>query len=181
MIWNLIARFLARPRVTAWLIQRATHTPYTHITGADGSLYMQRFWLFNPYGKDDHGDVTPARWRWLPSIRLHRIMRPDADRHLHSHPWDARTIILRGSYEEVRAADGPLPLGAVGTVHWRHQGTTATLKPTDFHRITYVHPPLLGCWTMFITWRKVASWYFLVDGKEVPWRDYLGCKPDGAA
>lgn len=49
MLMNFVARILARPTVADWLIKRAHCTPYSHIKGADGSIYMERYWLFNPY------------------------------------------------------------------------------------------------------------------------------------
>ena len=38
---------------------------------------------------------------------LHRIHRPDADAHLHNHPWrTCRSFILSGGYTEERLVDG---------------------------------------------------------------------------
>jgi hypothetical protein len=83
--WNLVARFLARPRVREWLWKRAERTPYTHITSPDGKdVYMGRWWLFNPYDNE----TRQTKYRWCP----------DSDRHLHDHPWNARSIILAGGY-----------------------------------------------------------------------------------
>ena len=149
-----------------FLIRRAQRTPYTNITSADGGdVYMGRWWLFNPYGKDAAGDPVPPRWSWLPSIRVHHIMRPDADRDLHDHPWNARTVILRGWYIEERQ-DG---------TYVRRAGDTAALRFEQFHRIAEVSPG--GVWTLFITWRYRGPWGFLVDGVKVPWRDYLARRP----
>jgi len=48
LFWRLVAKLLARPTVTAWLITRAQRTPYLHIMSADGvEMYMGRWWLFN--------------------------------------------------------------------------------------------------------------------------------------
>lgn len=177
--WRILAWLLTRDGALAWL--QAFSFPYSNITGPDGSTYMVRLWVFNPYGKDASGEVTPPRWTWLPSVRLHRIMRPDMDRALHNHPWPARTIVLRGWYIEERLCDpevappGAYPCRAYDD-QWRysvarHVGYTGTLNPDTFHRITEVSPG--GVWTLFFTWRKAASWGFLVDGKVVPWREYL--------
>lgn len=172
LIWLGIARIVTIPRVTGWLMQRAVRTPYTHIHGPDGSLYMGRWWLFNPYpGKDD----SPERARFtrslrgmLPSIRIHHICRPDSDSHCHDHPWNARTIILRGWYVEERP--GRMVDGRA--VYVRGHGYTGRLLFGQFHRIASVSPE--GVWTLFITWRKQGTWGFDVDGKKVPWREYLG-------
>lgn len=78
---NLIAKVLARPAVVDFLIRRAKRTPYTNIV-TDGVLYMERYWLFNPYPANSSGKGN----RFPISIRLHRIVLPDQDRHLHDHP-----------------------------------------------------------------------------------------------
>ena len=163
----MITRLLARPAVVDWLIRRAQRTPYFHITGADGSVYMERYWLFNPYDK-----VQKSRWRgWLPSIRLHRIVREDRDRHLHDHPWDARTVILRGWYIEERRVESTLFKELVARYR-RRAGDTATLRFGEYHRSDEGSSG--GVWTLCITFKYRCTWGFLVDGKKVPWREYLG-------
>lgn len=178
-LWRLVAYIVTRPRVRDWLIRRAQRTPYRNITGPDGSLYMGRWWLFNPY---EHGEYV-RRFEWLPSIRIHHIMRADSDRHLHDHPWNARTIVLRSYYQEERPAGSPrgkrdrtagltFTDDGVRERFYRWAGYTGTLKFGQYHRICYV--PAEGVWTMFWTWKKQGTWGFCVDGKKVPWREYLG-------
>lgn len=159
-IWSILARLALRHGLA--LVKRAMRTPYSHITGPDGSVYMRRFWLFNPYGKDPEGEILPPRWSWLPSIRVHHIMRPDSDRHLHDHPWNARTIVLDGWYDEERPGR---------FCHRRREGYTGRLLFGQYHRIDKISAG--GVWTLFFTWRKRGTWGFLVDGKKVPWREYL--------
>lgn len=182
MIAALIARVLARPAVTDWLIRRAMRTPYTRITSADGSqVYMHRYWLFNPYPADSSGNRP--WWQFPISIRLHQIMREDDDRDLHDHPWNARTFILRGWYEEKRPTHEfdhliELPEGAklveVLELLKREAGDTAALRFGEYHRITEVSDG--GVWTLFVTGRYRGTWGFLVNGKKVPWREYLLAK-----
>jgi hypothetical protein len=184
--WRCIAHIATRPSVADCIVRRAQRTPYTHITGADGTLYMGRWWLLNPYpGSSSDADTRPIWRKLMPSVRVHRIMRPDNDRDLHDHPWNARTIILRGWYREER------PLAAVSIddlfAHCREDvvvggqlravldrlaGYTGRLMFGEYHRIREVSPD--GVWTVFITWRKRGSWGFDVDGQKVPWRTYLG-------
>lgn len=166
MIARLLAKVLARPRVVDWLIQRAKKTPYTHIMSEDGSVvYMERYWLFNPYPADTSGSERRG-WQFPISMRLHRIVREDLDRHLHDHPWNARTIILRGWYYENRLQPDGLTRGV-----FRTEGQTATLKFGEYHRITQVSQG--GVWTLFITGPYRGTWGFMVDGVKVPWRKYL--------
>lgn len=165
-LWHLFALVLtSSPRLVDWLIRRAQRTPYYDIPSRDGkSTYMRRWWVFNPYGKDAQGNELPARWSWLPSVRVHHICLPDADRHLHDHPWNARTIVLRGFYMEQRE-------GKSRTSKLRGTGYTGRLLFGEFHRITAVSDG--GVYTLFFTWKYRGTWGFKVDGKKAPWREYL--------
>jgi len=189
IFWRIIAKVLARPAIADWLIARAKLTPYQHIISADGTeMYMGRWWLFNPYSRETH---KAALW-WCPwSFRIHHIMRPDEDRDLHDHPWNARTIILRGWYTEQRPAGvewkKAVMAGMVSNpeqkwVDWvmkdacewikRDQGDTASLNHGEYHRIDQVSPG--GVITLFITSKWRGDWGFLVNGVKVPWRTYTG-------
>lgn len=160
-LWNLIAGIVSQPTVAQWLIKHAQRTPYTHIMSMDGSeAYMMRWWLFNPYRES--GSAKQFGWGWLPSIRIHHILREDHDRHLHDHPWNARTMVLKGHYVELRE-DG-LP-------YCRMTGDTAALRFGEYHRITCVSQG--GVFTLFITWKYRGTWGFKVNGNKVPWREYL--------
>lgn len=170
-IWTAIAAIATIPVVKVWLVDRAQRTPYTHIMSPDGSsCYMGRWWLFNPYPAS--GAAKRKGWGWLPSVRIHHIMRADGDRHHHDHPWNARTIILDGWYLEERNcklfADHPPAVQAF----YRMAGDTQTLKFGEYHRIAEVSHG--GVWTLFITWKYRGTWGFDVDGVKVPWREYLG-------
>ena len=162
MIWKLIARLLAKPAIANWLIERAKRRPYSPIV-KDGVLYMDRWWLFNPYPDTGGSGADRPRWQLPISIRIHHIAEPDQDRHLHDHPWNARTVILRGGYVEERIGE-PERL--------RLAGDTATLNFGEFHRIVFIPPG--GAYTMFITGPYRGTWGFLVDGAKVRWRKYLG-------
>jgi hypothetical protein len=182
LLWCLVARVAAHPRVVDWLIARAKRTPYHHITSADGrDVYMERYWLFNPYPHRSSESMRGWR-RLLPSARIHWIRREDRDRHMHDHPWNARTVILRGSYiEERREVHEGERLDSYRVVRsLRKPGCTARLRFGEYHKITWVAPPSMrwepegGAWTLFITWRYRGTWGYLVDGVKVPWRRYLG-------
>jgi hypothetical protein len=102
---------------------------------------------------------------WLPSIRVHHILRADTARHLHDHPWNARTIILKGWYRERR-------LEQDGTIseEFRTRGQTQRILYGQYHSIDEVSDG--GVYTLFFTWKYCGNWGFLVDGKKVPWREY---------
>lgn len=194
LFWRGVARIVSKPKVADYLIRRAMKTPFTHLPSTDNPIYMERYWLFNPYPVSSK-DRPRFQFPW--SIRLHWIKREDQDRAMHDHPWNARTIILKGGYQEKRllSSDDPLAKAALGQVidhpemgsfDWsraestqhfnRIPGDTATLKHNEYHQITHV---LEGTWTMFITGPWLGDWGFLVDGKKVWWRTYLGENADG--
>lgn len=163
LIWRVIAKLVTVNFIRCWIVNRAVKTPYRHIYSADGKdLYMGRWWLFNPYQSDGVNESLPAKITWLPSVRVHFIKRPDRDRHLHDHPWNARTIILKGYYVEQRVG---------GKCFFRDEGYTGIIKHGEYHQITQVHTE--GTVTLFITWKKLGSWGFLVDGKKINWKEYL--------
>jgi hypothetical protein len=173
IIWSAIARVLARPAVASWLIRCAMRTPYSHIV-KNGELYMERFWLFNAYPDTGESGADKRWWQFPISVRVHHIVLPDQDRHLHDHPWNARTIILRGFYREAKPRR-PLPSGAGLSPEYfvyRRAGETSRLNFGEFHRITELSTS--GAWTLFITGRHRGTWGFDVGGDKVGWREYLG-------
>ena len=157
--WQQIATVVSKPSIADALIQRAMKTPYFHLDG-----YMERWWLFNPMEGESGKKTCPHPG--LPQIRIHHILRPDLDRFLHNHPFNARSIILGGWYLEQRE-DG---------MHTRSLGDTFEIGADTFHSIEMVSEG--GVWTMFITdeWQHV--WGFKTDNGFVPWRDFLGI-PEG--
>lgn len=164
-IWKLAAVVLSRPTVTRWLICRARRTPYFPILGRGNDLlYMDRWWVFNAYGKNAEGRTAPPRWPRLPSIRVHHICQPDDDDHEHDHPWNARTIILQGWYVEERRTHGE-------TTRVMRAGQTAPIVAGQFHRIARVSDG--GVFTLFFTWEYISDWGFWVEGQKVLWRQYL--------
>lgn len=172
-MWMLIAFLLSRPMIANWLIERARKTPYTHITGPDGSIYMERYWLFNSYQQGPDKQER-SKYPWFPwNIRLHWIRREDQEPHMHDHPWNARTIILRGGYVEEREDVAALASGESGDKRYlirRPAGSTAKIGYGVYHRITHITPG--GAWTFFISGPYQGPWGFLVDGVKIKWRIY---------
>lgn len=168
--WESLAWLVSRKPIAAWIVRRAQRTPYTHIPG-----YMNRWWTFNPYQKVN--DTEIARIPWLPSIRVHHILRRDNDRHPHDHPWDARTIVLDGWYDERRVTEwsGSMSLGERAV---RSEGYTGPINHGSYHQITDVSEG--GVWTLFFTFGRQGQWGFLVDGEKVPFPEYMKMYPDKA-
>ena len=163
-IWRTLAKFLARPAVSEWLINRAIWTPYDHLVIRDGRVcrmphgypislggkwYMRRWWLLR---------------LGLLQIRIHNILSPDPGRDLHSHPWRFRTFILRGWYKEERAA--------FPRKFTRYAGDTAAMDRDEWHKITNISRG--GVWTLFVTIGRPKGWGFCVNGKVVDHNEYTG-------
>lgn len=167
-IWSLVARFCAQPSVRAWLVRRAVRRPYTHIDGKDGTRYLSRYWLFNPYPWPASASNKRGLWSLLPSIRLHIFEMPDMDRDHHNHPWNSRSIVIAGGYLEEREGNAFLTP--------RMAGTSAFIGHDTYHRIaTLIGNDVI---TIFITWKYRHSWGFLTESGHVPWREYLGIKEE---
>jgi len=167
MFYKILAKILATKVVSDYIIKKAKKTPYSNIVGEDGELYMERYWLFNPYHETDGLKM----FSWFPlSIRVHKILKKDADEHLHDHPWNARTFILKGNYVEFREGTNPL-IGELD-VNILSAGDTARLNFGEYHRIVDVCEE--GAYTLFITGKYQGTWGFLVNGAKVHYKKYLG-------
>lgn len=175
MFWKLIAWIVTRQFITNWLLRKAQARPYWHIADATNpdDIYMYRWWLVK---RDDTG-----WWRWfVPEgfcVRVHRIMRPDGDRHLHSHPFNFRTIILGGSYiEEVPDPSIGVEIQAAFRIpfwaYMRKRGYTGKCPYGGFHRIASVETG--GALTLFIMWGgKRDDWGFMTETGYVPNQEYF--------
>jgi hypothetical protein len=159
-IWQFIANFIVNhPHLLAWLIHRAQSTPYFHLDG-----YMDRWWLMPHWMLTTHPDGYLFPRSWLPfSMRIHHIKRADDGRELHDHPFDYRTIILHGWYKEENV---------FGEQALRWPGETRASRAQTFHRIANVSEG--GVWTLFIMGPRINDWGFLVAGRKVYWKTYLG-------
>lgn len=169
MFAKLIGRILRKPAVHAKLFKIAMEDPDQHIASPDGKdIYMYRFWLFNRITN------YKRKYWFIPfSIRIHHIMRADNDRHLHDHPFNARTWIMRGGYEEIRLR-GFWPIYPTGEfLHeeiQRFPGDTSTLGFEKYHKITKVADG--GALTFFAFGPYKGDWGFLVNGRKMLRREY---------
>lgn len=147
-----------------FLLRLLCRKPYYrgHIVGADGSIYMERWALFET--------------RWLRA-RIHRILREDRDPHMHDHPWNFLSVVLSGWYWEARPATINPCFGSFGdpdreeyTITTRRAGSFALRRATDRHQIVEVSPG--GVVTLFITGPLRHWWGFFTPAGKVYWREY---------
>jgi len=163
----MLTHFLRK--IEAWALSRNAPGGYAgeddprwaYTIETDGDKYLVRILLPKIFGI---------------RVMLHHILRPDADRFLHNHPWAwAKSLVLSGSYDEERL---DLESWAQASrfshdsnyhdhkqVRWFN-----SLTALDYHKITRLRGDV---WTLFITGPTVQDWGFLVKGDHVPWRTYL--------
>jgi hypothetical protein len=156
-------------RLADWLIERAKRRPYRkgHLRHADGALYMGRYCLFES--------------RWL-SARVHYLATADLDRHLHDHPWNFVSLVLRGGYMEARPVslepcferglERALDYVESSRVTTRVCGSVAFRRATDRHRISSVLP---HTWSLFVYGPALQWWGFYTPQGKIHWKDYGGC------
>jgi hypothetical protein len=167
--WQLVAAIVTKEAVKTWLIRQAQKRPYFHLNG-----YMNRWWLIpeelvlfdrtlSLRGRNFHLRLAIP----LPvAVRIHHILRADADLVLHDHPWSYRTIILDGWYIEENV---------FGEVKLCQKGSTRAAAAETFHRIDEVSDG--GVWTMFFMYgRRSNRWGFMIQTgigpRKIFWRDY---------
>ena|SRR5688572_13574540 len=117
------------------------------------------------------------RCPWF-AIYLHCIRMPDADRHLHDHPWSFVSIVLRGGYDEQRPRRNLWP-AEVAEVEPRQlpykrlqipcrtvrRGwlSVARRKATDLHRVLNLHR--VPTWTLLFVSGRTRDWGFVTQDR----------------
>ena len=124
-------------------------------------LYLERYHIKNDQDGTQH---------WL-----HRFLRNDAEKHMHSHPWHAVSTVICGSYtEDVRRTDGSILERSYKA------GSTNYIPEDKIHRIIAVSP---NTWThMIVSPERLDEWFFIDDSgvkkymQTSPADWYLNCK-----
>jgi len=88
----------------------------------------------------------------LFSLRIHRWISSDDQRHFHDHPWWYWSLILYGGYFDVSEAGE----------EYRPPWSTRFYEATHRHSVRI---PLDGCWTFLITGPESRQWGFWVNGR----------------
>lgn len=121
--------------------------------------------------KSKTGDVHFKRWQILKtpfgSIWLHAIYKADTDKHLHNHPWDFTSVVLKGSYIE------QTPLGNKR----QHPGKINVRNGADYHKILEMESPVV--YTLFFTTKPKREWGYRVVGEFIDHLTYREMKNKG--
>jgi len=122
----------------------------------DGQPYLRRWTLVE----------TP----WF-KLMLHHILRSDADRELHDHPYDFTSLILWGGYLEHLEP----PAGSeLNVFRWREVGTLVRHQAEDLHRIEL--PAGCTAWTLVFCGRRRRTWGFKTKFGWMPWERYVALR-----
>jgi hypothetical protein len=119
--------------------------------------------------RSKEGVLHFKRWRILYTpwfkINLHGIYQHDEDAHLHSHPWNFISIVLKGWYSE-RLEDNPHNV--------RYPGNIAKRKKDSFHKIEKLHSK--SVYTLNFMWGEEVVWGYKVNGNFVDHETYRQLK-----
>lgn len=194
MIVKLLGWAFARPAFLAalkWWVGEDHEYKGGHLFDAEGNLYMGRWTIIEQGSRAGKvlGFLTGGQY---DHVRLHWIRQSDGDRELHDHPFNYRTFILKGWYNEEfidstrhRLLNGPalrqwqgskrhLPEYAMLGVRERRlmkPGMSALSPLGQFHRIAQVADD--GVWTLFCMGQDTGKWGFLVDGRWMRSHDFF--------
>lgn len=109
--------------------------------------------------KSKTGVTHFKRWEIIKtpffSIWLHGIYKKDEDSHLHNHPWDFISIILKGSY--IEQTENGFNEMSFGKVNIR--------SGSKFHKIYKLKTPSI--YTLFFATKVKREWGYNLDGKFV--------------
>ncbi len=119
--------------------------------------------------KSKDGVLHFRRWRILSlpflKINLHGIYMHDEDKHLHNHPWNFISIVLKGWYSERLEGD---------KINVRYPGNIAMRKKDAFHKIDSLQSKSI--YTLNFMWGKQEVWGYKVKGKFVDHETYRELK-----
>ena len=141
----------------------------------DDSLYLRRWRLF--------GYNAKLPYLFGRGVMIHRIVRPDADRDPHNHPWDFWSLVLKGSYIEdiyhgVYTHRGRLEFPAESITRVARKFGALDWRPAEhMHRIDKL--PDGDAWTLVVVKRRTDhKWGFWTPRGWVYWKEYITAKQD---
>lgn len=127
------------PKGTRWYL-------YKHHLGD----YMHRWIFLTPWG----------------TLRIHHILRSDEDRHMHDHPFDFTSFLLKGSYTEV-TKDSVHPLSGDRYKLWPRFSLIKKVAE-DAHRLILSD----SVWTFVVGGPKRRAWGFWTETGWINHWDY---------
>jgi len=127
------------------------------IISKEGVLHFQRWRLFS----------CP----WF-RVYIHKICESDADEHMHTHPWNFISFILKGGYHQLFCTD----LDMLPSLQIFKRFDLIHMNKYDGHKITLSHTPT---WTLVFAYGVYSSWGYLTEKGYIPHRIYRHMKNNG--
>jgi hypothetical protein len=124
--------------------------------------YLERYYVF-----------LKDRGRFPFNIFLHKFLKSDPD-DVHDHPWNYRTLILKGGYWEWTPQFDKKGHKINEVAKWYGAGSFRSSTANSYHRIEL--DPEIECWTLFMPGPKQRDWGFLVRNTWVQWEQYLSTR-----
>lgn len=118
------------------------------------------------------GELHFIRWKIFSignfSVNIHKICKADEDKHLHNHPWNFMSIVLKGGYIERLQS---------GKANLRTFLNTAIRRAEKFHKIDEMVTKTV--YTLNFMWGERKEWGYDVGGKFVQHEEYRNLKREG--
>lgn len=130
MIYNLLVKIIFKLFLVKEIVSRT------------GVLHFRRFRVIS----------TP----WF-KIYLHKIYASDREAHMHDHPYDFMSLVLKGSYKEYYAI-GP-KWGEVKEKIYRFLQVNSH-NHEDIHKVEIIDGPV---WTLFFVGKKTYDWGYQTE------------------
>lgn len=135
---------------------------------SNNPIYLKRWFIV---GNDENWDGF--------HLLLHHILRSDADRELHDHPFDFVSVILwRGYLEEteLHTADFPAKLRHLCTpachpLRRKWPGMILDRRSAHRHRVHLIDEK--PSWSLVFTSGKKRDWGFWRDGNFIPHKNFI--------
>lgn len=164
--------------IMKWILERVVKRLPENRISFKGDVYLRRFYLLGkcpPALREyfAHGPAVEERFAFLPfTVYLHCFERPDKDRDLHNHPWNATGLVLTDGYVEERYTEHPSKSTAERVYRRVKRWGFNHINADDYHRVDALGSP--STWTLFMVGDKVQSWGFWDEekGEHVNHRDY---------
>lgn len=135
-------------------------TKVKEIRSKSGELHFERFAILETS---------------LFGIYIHRIHKADKDPHLHSHPWNFWTMVLKGRYsEEYLGKD--LFCEEQKFVRVKSAFSISSGDRDYFHKILRVYQTT---YTLFVTYGEHKEWYYKVQEENIESNKYRQLKREG--
>lgn len=126
--------------------------------------------------RSKEGVLHFQRWRFFTSpwlrIYLHKICRSDEDKHLHTHPWNFISFILKGGYNQLFCAD----LDFLPSIQIFERFNIVHMNRYDGHQITLSHTPT---WTLVFAYGGYKDWGYFTERGYIDHKNYREMKNNG--